>query len=216
MERLKFKTWVDEERADGVSSITFQRNDEKKFVMNFAGNLDLYFNLKNFGDDPSFLIGKDNYAVYEIFDKLYHDVMNGIPFLQDESYNLHIAERTGLIKEDEIIWRSDDYSHDVAPYFKITKYPNSYLITFGKPEPPRELDSSELLFLELNSFERKNFTVRIRNSGSDYGMFHVPFMQAYHSLFEISMEYPQVHIEEYLLEQRVQSGESLEKILKKR
>ncbi len=200
--------------------------------MNFCGNLDLYFELKNFGEDPTFLIGKDNYAVYQIFDHLYHDVMNGITFDDCLSYdldeeekrrreewkentrkdNLRIAAETGLIINNEIVWKSDEFPHDIAPYFRIAKYPNSYLITFDRPDiTQNELDSLEEFLLYNNAS-----SVRIRNSGSAYGLFNVPFMKAYRSLLAMHSEYPQVHIEEYILEQRIQSGESLEKILKKR
>jgi len=241
MDKLKITKWVDESSDVGVSSITFQRDGHKAFEICFSGNLDLYFILRNYDSDPTFLIGKDNYQVYEIFDALYREIMNGITSspidydwenfccdLTGEDYaqkiieieksneekrkrNIELAINLGLIDNDEIIWKCDDFEHDIAPFFKITKLTNSYLITFCVPIPSKVLDYYEKqMLLDFN----KHISIRIRNNGSSYITFNIPFMKAFNSLLEIPDDYHQVHIEEYMIEQEVKSGKCLEKILK--
>ena len=65
------------ERTEGTyHDIELKRDGNKTLSIFFGGNLDLYFSLENFDSDPTFMIGKDNYEAYALFDKLYQDVLN--------------------------------------------------------------------------------------------------------------------------------------------
>lgn len=123
---------------------------------------------------------------------------------------MNLAENTGLIQDDKIVWLSDDYPHDVAPYFIIEKFDNAYRITFLIKTTDRRLYGEERH--ALYDYKDGFTSVRIRNDGSTYQMFNVPFMKAYNSLLEMELEEPQIHIAEYLLDRKLANGESLEKI----
>ncbi len=237
MDKIKIeKIYNKDSDYNGGATISLKRDGFKELRILFGGNLDLYFNLINFENDPTFYIGIDNYALYQIFDTLYHDIMNGnvtsenyfddpLSMFDDEEdlrkkeirkekYRLRalsIANSTGLIDEDSIVWISDDYPHDVAPYFKIDRLPNAYKITFLINTPDRKLYGDEKY--ALNDYKDGYTSVRIRNDGSTYHMFNVPFMKAYNALLEMELNEPQIHIAEYLLDKELESGKSLEHIL---
>lgn len=244
---LTVEKWVDEVRDDGVSHFTFKRDENKILKIMFGGNLDLYFALDYKGEDKTFMIGKDNMAIYEIFDRLYHNVITGNVFLYDDDFELNKilldselfdedyhegirkyeerkekdkiyysnrARSLELVQNDEIIWRSDDFEVSVAPYFKITKLENAYLLTFDIPKNTRKLETleeSELGYMR----HAQSISVRLRNSGSRYDYFSGPFMMAFRALHELDIENPQIHIEEYLIESQINQGETLERILRK-
>lgn len=73
MHRLEFRKYDINSRTP---SVVLSRDDNKVLSLLFGGNLDLYITLRNYGNDPTFVISKDNYAVYEIFDTLYNDIKN--------------------------------------------------------------------------------------------------------------------------------------------
>lgn len=245
MENLKVERWIDETRNDGVSSIMLKR-EELELEIKFQGNLDLYFSISNFNNNPVFLIGKDNYKIYELFDILYNEVLNGITYYKDtqselnrmifyvqfrgEDYHqilkekeeqnkerrknsLRHAKNTGLVDGDSIIWKSDDFYPDVAPYFKIESLENSYQVSFGVPNIERELTEEEKFFLP--KIEYNLISVRLRNSGSRYDMFNIPFMKLFNSLMEMDIEDNQIYLEEYLIEEEQKEGHDLKHILTK-
>ena len=79
MKKLTVEKWIDENSNCGVGSIKLSRGDIKVFELVFGGNLDLYFRLINYEEpsfNPAFLITKDDYNIYAVFDKLYNDVLN--------------------------------------------------------------------------------------------------------------------------------------------
>lgn len=246
MNKLFFEKWYRDERNE-VKGITFKRDNDKRFEISFQGNLDLYFSFASLNgkEDYTFIIGKDNYQIWEIFDKLYNDVINCNLFefteedrdkiisqaealeedyhenLRDEeeriksiNQDLRESERyTKLVQDGVITWKSDDYCYDVAPYFKIEKIGESYLITFGVPNISRKLNLEERML--VNDFKYLNLvSVRIRNSGSTYDLFNIVFMKAFNSLMGLE-EINQIHIEEYLIDKELEQGENLERILRK-
>ncbi len=75
MNKLTIEKKYDKDR-DYVRRIIFTRDENQKFIIHFEGNLDLYFTLENFGSNSSFIIGKDNYKVWSIFDTLYYNIIN--------------------------------------------------------------------------------------------------------------------------------------------
>ena len=218
--------------------------DDKTLSIFFGGNLDLYFSLKNFNDNPTFIIGKDNYEIYALFDELYNNVVNvniyekltekEINFiilmseLGEEDYHPKIAEELkrrekyernlkksiqykNLVQDGVIIWKSDEYFDEIAPFIKIKKLANSYLLTFGKPIISPEYKNDADFMLE----DPRVITIRIRNSGSRYEPFNTIFMKLYQRLCMLEDECHQIHIEEYLIGERISKGESLKRILPK-
>lgn len=224
---------VIKQKREPYDIITLKRDGTKKFQMSVGGTLDLYISLNHFENDPTFLIGKDNYEVYQLFGILYQEVMKGdigfkseeldlfLLFDEEEMFekrkkNLNFAYQSGLIQDGSIIWKDDEIMDDVAPYFKIQKLKNAYKITFGIPEeiPNRSLEMCERFALE--DFNKHQYTcIRLRNNGSRYRNFSVPFMKLYNSLLELE-EYHQIHIKEYMINEEVKREKNLEKILIKK
>ena len=78
---------------------------------------------------------------------------------------------------------------DEASRFVLAPNDDYYILTFYK--------SKNYLF--------QSYGVRIRNSGSRYNHFNVPFMRMYHRLCEYDYEsnYHQIHMEEYLYQKKL-------------
>ena len=243
LEAKKYELY--KERNDGnYYDIELSREDKTLSIF-FGGNLDLYFSLKKFGNDPTFIIGKDNYEIYALFDMLYNSVINAniyekltdkeINFfilmseLEEEDYHQKIAEELkrrekyernlrkstqykNLVQDGVIIWKSDEYFDEIAPFIKIKRQENSFILEFGKPLIPNEYKNDADLML----MDPRRITVRFRNSGSRYEPFNIIFMKLYQGLCKLDYEHHQIHIEEYLIQERINKGESLKRVLIKK
>lgn len=199
MDRIEFNNYIDERN---YKTFILKRDDNKEFIISFQGNLDLYFSLNNFNNEPYFIIDKSNYIIYELFDKLYNDIKNCKIFDDtelDKGYKKRY-EYKKLVNNNIITWKSDDYPEEIAPDFNIIKEKNYYLITFNKRKDNKNSDYFEYYIEpQLNNW----ISVRIRNSGSSYHPFNIIFMKLYNSLCKINKEdLEQIHIEEYLLDKR--------------
>ncbi len=245
MEKLKYRI-IREEKFDG--KILCYRHDDfsQCLEISFGGNLDLYFSLIGLEEGNTFLIGKDNYEIYEIFDSLYKEVLNGCEFeIPEEEINylkwecdmygydfaerlvelkkrreetrqkhLRIASDRGLIKDNKIIWRSDDFPDDSAPFLIMNKLLNAYELEFGVLTTDRKLEDHEKN--ALSDFRHKFMvSVRFRNSGSRYEPFNTCFMHAYNKMLELDPDYHQIDIEEFMVDEELKKGMSLERILRK-
>lgn len=202
MNRFEINKYIDEKNYSTFSFI----NDKKEFGITFCGNLDLYFYLNNFNNEPYFIISKENYIIYEIFDKLYNDIKNCNFF--DEEDNKHYQhyknryEYKSLFKDNVIEWKCDDYPVEIAPSFCIIKNIDSFIIKFN---PCIVIDD---IAYQYPKILKDWISIRIRNSGSRYNPFNCIFMKLYNSLCNTpEIDFEQVHIEEYLIENK--------KILKK-
>ncbi len=189
-------------------------NDKQKLTIEYAPNLDLYFVVENANE---FVITKEDYQIYELFLKLYEtiisaDVFNKSSFnyyineylghfdnefISYEDYSkmnerkLEIIKKqyhyTSLVNNSEIVWKCDDYPHDIGPSFKITEDSDIIKITFDRGNTEKQ-----------DLFHPKNrTTVRIRTSGSAYNYFYAPFMMLFKELKDLEID-SQIHIEEYL------------------
>ena len=198
---------------NGYGCITLT-NGKKKLTIEYAPNLDLYFVVE---DTSEFVITKEDYQIYELFSKLYEtiisaDVFNqssfdyyiteflghfGNKFISYEDYlkktkkSLEFKRKqnyyTSLVNNGKIVWKCDDYPHDIGPSFKISKCTDIIKITFDKGDTEKQ-----------DLFHPKNrTTVRIRTSGSAYNYFYIPFMMLFKELKELVL-IDQIHIEEYL------------------
>ncbi len=189
-------------------------NGKKKLTIEYAPNLDLYFVVENANE---FVITKEDYQIYELFLKSYETIISADVFNQSSfdyyiteflghfdnefiSYEDYLKKTkkslefkrkqnyyASLVNNGKIVWKCDDYPHDIGPSFKITKDTGLIKITFDKGDTEKQ-----------DLFHPKNrTTVRIRTSGSAYNYFYVPFMTLFKELKELVLD-DQIHIEEYL------------------
>ena len=207
--------------------ISFQELD-KQFDVSFGGNGDLYWTIRsnNTNVDNNFIITKENYKLYRLFEELFNDIENikifdeeYIPFYleteeekqeylknrQDEieyeknKYRLfnHSNYNELFDKENNTItWYSDETSHKVSNILKIKKENESFVLEFFIQPYKEDYDRD---FNSLNYIP-----IRFRNSGSVYDPFNVVFMRMYQKMKEIDdiNDYGhQIHIEEYLYSQ---------------
>lgn len=184
-------------------------DENKKLKIIYSGNGDLYISLYNKGikyrkseDKEDFLITKENYAIYTLFEELYERITTGKIFddeaeMYDIPKNYPIFEKmqevynSGLINpEGEIEWFCDDYPIGIGDSLKIIK----------------EDDQYRLLFTRHNSEQIENYnclSIRISNSGSRYMPFNSCFMNFYNKLQNIDPNNYQQHIEEFIYKQKV-------------
>lgn len=180
MERLKV-TKSEEE----YPSITLSYNDEVSLSILFAGNLDLYFMLAGAHKSQKFIIDESNLRVYDIFNKLYNDLIDcKLPFDSSKERLRRLTNYNLLVQNNIITWKSDDYPFDIGPSFKIEKVSDIINITFDRGKED-----------EYNINNRR-VAVRIRNSGSLYQPFNTNFMKLYNELCNLDLE--QIYIDEIM------------------
>ena len=138
---------VVKEKTEFGTNIIF--DEENKFLkINYGGNLDLYWSIyhKDLNKEKSsneFIITKENYKLYELFEKLYDDIENINLYDDDSLFNIEKEEQkkyrlynksnyNKLFDKDKktITWYSDETSHKVANYLKIKKEDEMYRIDF--------------------------------------------------------------------------------------
>ena len=172
--------------------------DNGFFKIIFGGNLDLYWTCYDKEDEEKdrqeFIITKENYFLYKLFDKLYEDIKNNKIYYDEEKNKYFESYRDTLFKDGKIDWYSDDFYEEIASRLLIEKIDDTFKITFIKSK--KEWDG---IF--------KTYSIRFRNSGSRYAPFNICFMNMYNSLCKHSSEYcsdyHQIHIEEYLYKQKI-------------
>lgn len=181
-------------------------NNELKIV--FGGNLDLYISLLSRGekeihegDSEEFLITKEYYAIYNLFEELHTKITTGRVFENDskifdlthnfdEDKNIRLAIEKGLINEkDEIEWYCDDYPIKEGDSLKIIKEEEQFRLVFKRNSIKGKTKHDE-------------YYVRICNSGSRYLPFNCCFMDLYNKLQTVDPDNYQMHIEEYIYRKR--------------
>lgn len=168
---------------------------EKKLTILFARNLDLYFmmnddQLMRFSESKtlSFDITKADYDVFCLFDSLYQDIINcKIDEMHDVRKTYHY-EYSKLVDDKKCItWISDEEQEEVGDSFQISRLNGDvYRLTFYRNDKSPEFGFKSPMYI----------SVRIRNSGSRYGLFHCVFMKMYHDLQNLDPNYRQMHFEE--------------------
>ncbi len=209
---------------------TISFNDEDKLIrFTFGGNGDLYWSIYNKCKNEDneiksncFIITKENYGVYKLFEKLFLDIENisifdseyNIPFYMEteEDMRVYLEEQERSRKEAKyrlfnhsnynelfnkdnktITWYSDETAHDVANILKIKEDKDSFKLDFYiQPH----IDGYD------DDFHSPNYIqIRFRNSGSSYAPFNVVFMRMYNNMKDIDdvNDYGhQMHIQEYM------------------
>jgi len=199
--------------------------DNKSLTFTFGGNGDLYwsFRSKKSNNENNFVITKENYGVYILFEQLFSDIENinifdenDIPFYietEEEKY-AYLKNREEEIEYEKkkyrlfnhsnynelydndsktITWYSDETAHEVANILKIKKDEGEFVLEFYI-QP--YIDGYDEDFHSLNYIP-----MRFRNSGSSYDPFNTVFMRMYNKMNEIDDINDighQIHIEEYL------------------
>lgn len=178
--------------------------DNGIFQISYENNLDLYWGfipnkiMPECNDSYSFYITKENYYLYDAFLGLYTAIKERRPY-SNSPYKLYddIKDKKvkyidkyidNLYKDGKIEWHSDDFPYDEGSILSIKREKDKFLITFTRSK-------KDDIF--------RTFYIRIRNSGSFYEPFNITFMNMYGKLKEYDPNYHQVHIEEYLYNQKV-------------
>lgn len=185
-------------------------NDDIVILLSFEGNLDFYMSAwdknNNQQDTIIFPIDKSNYQIYSCFDRLFNTIIDAtiykthsedLLFFDDDEIKerLDRIERMNkrlkdsytykeLIRDGNIVWRSDDGDIDSANTLTIEHNDDMYFLKFKR-------NNRDLSF---------SIPIRFRNSGSDYEPFNLAFMEFYNSLQNYDPEYHQIHLEEVFLE----------------
>ena len=193
----------------GASDICICDGD-KKFQLFFGGDLDLYWASN---DVVRFNITKENYFLYSLVEDLYERVKECRVFEVDD------AELSFC-----------DTSEDVDKLYKRKEESNKYLKRFGSYKKLFDSSTGIISWHDDESiFEEGNVVniipgdeefvlefvpgikcdpydmigIRFRNSGSTYTPFNSVFMRMFNQLQDYDPNNHQIHIEEYLYNQKV-------------
>lgn len=208
--------------------VSFQELD-KQFDVSFGGNGDLYWTIcsKNVNDDNNFIITKENYEVYRLFEELFDDIEN-IKIFDDEEY-ITFYLKTEEEKQEYIKNQKDEIEYEKNKYrlFNLSNYNELFdkennVITWYSDETSHEVANILKIKKENESFELEfyiqpyiegydrdfnslyHIPIRFRNSGSSYDPFNIVFMRMYEKMKQVDCvnDYGhQIHIEEYLYNQ---------------
>ena len=157
------------------------------FIIEFCGNLDLYWNYYPKKEKLSeietaeFEINRTEKLLYPMFLKLYRAIKYSKPFsnsiyvFKDEDNNKKLppyncSDRIGLYQDGVITWVSDDDPIENGSKIQIEQTKKGILIKFIKGYP---------------EFGRPSFFTRFRNSGSRYHPFNCSFMNQYQEFLKI-------------------------------
>lgn len=205
--------------------------DDKYISFVYAGNLDLYWSFHSKGDNAIningcnyFIITKENYGVYNLFEKLFDDVENieifniedSIPFFIDNDKEKF--EYLENCKKDEKDRKNRCRLYNSSNYNELFDEENN-VITWYSDETAREVANflkikklNDIFKLEFyiqpyvkeydrDFYSQRHIPIRFRNSGSRYDPFNIIFMRMYNQLKNIDDVCDvghQIHIEEYL------------------
>lgn len=211
----------------------YLKQDNKILEISFEGNLDLYWSLhfksnKNYENlspeeihkernkekrEP-FIITKENYFIYSLFETLIDDIKETRVFIPSKNSHLddHFEDGTedkskkrnqklknhylykSLFNGNKIEWHSDDDEYSVADTVIIKKIDDNIVLEFIQPK----------ITEDQFSYRMKNIiSIRFRNSGSRYGEFYVIFMRMYNKLQDYDPNYHQIHIEELIHQKKL-------------
>lgn len=219
----------------GYDDIYIQKDNQTLEIL-FAGNGDLYWILDNNIIDPKtyqehkkhlespyqekFIITKENYFIYQLFDELINDIEQSRIFIptenkleqefdllgeeekenQEERCNRVNKEhkqyfRYKLLYQDGVVsWHSDEHIYEDADRVKIYRLNDEIILDFSRPPVKKE----------EHIYRMPGRTgIRFRNSGSTYEPYNVIFMRMFQKLQEYDPNYHQIHIEELEYQKRL-------------
>ena len=210
-------------------------DEDKYLIISYAGNLDLYWSIHykesniNNKTTKKFIITKENYGIYQLFEKLYQDIEN-INFYEEEEFiplyieneeekEAYLLEYRKQKEEDKKRYRQLNWSNYNELFNKETK-----TITWYSDETAYKVanilrikQAKDIFLLEfiiqpyINGYDKDFHTnyyipIRFRNSGSRYNPFNALFMRMYNNMLNIDDTRDighQIHIEEYLYKKKL-------------
>lgn len=185
--------------------------EEGSFSIAYGGTLDLFWeyipteSLQDLPEKKIFTITKENYDFFQSIDELYNIIKNKTPlkekdddefyqFVKDLGLEIKPSKKendnawTNLFHDNMIEWVSDSKIDKDHCKLQIQPEEETYKITFYKGM--------------IDIFP--SYTVRFSGSGSKNSPYEIPFMNMYNKLdsIEKNQTYHQMHIEEYLYQQK--------------
>lgn len=198
-------------------------SENVKIEMIYGGVLDLFWVASGQPNkrDDNFLyynleITKLDYEVYELIDILYNQIVKVDFVFNNLDMCSNIKEYEDLIKRNKelkkrllksdkykklvngnkIIWFSDDCCEEENS-LDSEFFPPTWLI-ITKKEDSYDIEFKIKLLSNIDKNISPKAKVRIRNNGSYYNHFNVPFMLLFNKLQDYELlPYHQMHIEEY-------------------
>lgn len=173
-----------EENLNGYCNIEIE-TEEGIFKIFFLNNGDLYWDLVYAGerleipDIYEYIITKDNYYLYNCFEKLYKAIEENKPYSNSnfdredknkELYNNDVQQK--LFKDGKIEWHSDEFYYDESSVLTISKNDNTFRVQFKR---------------STNNDLFTTYDVKICNSGSRYYPFNVTFMNMYNKVLDYDL-----------------------------
>ena len=220
---------VTKEQSDFGTNIFLEEGD-KYLGFTYGGNEDLYWSIHNkkgnYDNNPqdSFIITKENYGAYHLFEKLYSDIENIHIFeyaedeilesLDDDEKDEYLMQKAKEEEEEKPKYRD----HNYANYNELFN-PEAKTITWYSDETSNKVANILKIRKEKDTFVieftiqppkegyREDFhsafyiPIRISNSGSRYNLFNIVFMRMYEKLKKVDDVKDighQIDIEEYL------------------
>ena len=219
----------------GYSDFHIEKDNQRLEIV-FAGNGDLYLildnnqlevqtykeHLKHLNSpyQEKFIITKENYFIYQLFDELIQDIEDSRIYLPTTNElelefdffgeeNKESSEerckrlneehkkyyRYKLLFEDGIIcWHSDEHIFEDADRVKIYRSNDEIILEFSRPPVKEE----EYIYRITG-----RTGVRFRNAGSTYEPYNIIFMRMFQKLQDYIPEYHQIHIEELEYQKRL-------------
>lgn len=183
--------------------------DNKKMIISFGGNGDLYLCLFNLysGNNNKFKITKENMEIYGILVNLFKSIEN--PTLYEVSKSelnccdtneeikalyKRANENNNLLKQSDsykklyhdgiISWHNDNFPYELSDVVNIYKDSEEIVLDFTKNKMNIPTNFSDMV------------EIRFRNSGSYYNPLNYLFMEMYNELNEYDPDYHQIHFEE--------------------
>jgi len=163
----------------------------------------------------TFVITKENYFVYSLFEELYENMKNYNVYegkeyskintnveyyenlkrkIRDKNEN----DNKKIVSNDGISWHSEDGDYDYASKLIICKKNDNFEATFVRG---------------TTYLERLTFLIRISNEGCRHAPFNIPFMHMYFRLNEFNPDFVPVHLEEYLYNQSLTRKKESQRLL---
>lgn len=209
----------------------FLEEEGKYIAFTFGGNGDLYWSIHSKVDNKNeksdydyFVITKENYAIYNLFEQLFFDIENINIFNEEENARFYMAfeeEQQGYIEYRK---RKNEEFKTSCRQYNVSNYKDLYnsdkkMITWYSDETAHVVANILRIKKEENTFKIEFCTqpnikgydrdfhsigyipVRFRNSGSSYDPFNIIFMRMYNNMQEIDDINDighQMHIEEVL------------------
>lgn len=217
-------------KRDNNDTIIIEEGNKSLRIF-YGGNGDLYWviNDKDYNDkEPyDFVITKENFNLYNLFDKLYNDIETiniydnddeepyvPFDFESDEEKNEYLLKLKKEKEEEKELCRLFNHSNynslfnednkEITWYSDETSYKVSNILKIKKEDESYRLTFSEQEYIEgydEDFHSLGNIPIRFRNSGSRYNPFNIIFMRMYNNLKEIDDVNDighQIDIEEYL------------------